>query len=445
MLIVLMIVPENFDFETLMATGAPSSGGKISRMMWLSLISFSCLVMLLRARIVLLVMRVTNPFLWLFAALAVMSIAWSLDPAVTTRRVFRLFTMLFVCIAFVSTAWHRERFQRVLRFVITTMIVASLIFGVMFPEYAIHQDTAPELIGAWHGLANHKNGFGALCSTGLILWTHAALTHEVKTRNAVFACGAALLGLALSRSSTSMLAAVVVIAFLWAFLRAPSNMRPYQNVFVIALVALLLVYALALLNVIPGMSVLLAPISAVTDKDTSLTGRTEIWAILKEHIRLHPVLGAGYAAFWVPHPDTTMESYDFIAKMGGFYPGSGHNGYLEVANDMGLLGLACLLAYIVTYVRQALSLVSIDRNQAALYLAIFIEQIVANQSESHWFSVLSVDFVIMTLTTLALGRSLLEYRLRSAFGDPYRGGTDPIAAQALRGAAAPAVDQARGR
>src|SRR5262249_55522086 len=161
------------------------------------------------------------------------------------------------------------------------------------------------------------------------------------------------------------------IAFLFAFLRAPAGMRPYQSVFVVALVGMLLVYTLAILHVIPGMSVVLAPVSAITDKGTSLTGRTEIWTILEEHIRDHPVLGAGYAAFWVPQPDSTMESYDFIDKMWGFYPGSAHNGYLDVTNDLGLLGLACLLAYIITYVRQSLTLMRIDRNQAALYLAIF--------------------------------------------------------------------------
>src|SRR5262249_37745960 len=152
------------------------------------------------------------------------------------------------------TAWHRVRFQEVLRFVITSTIVVSLIFGIEAPTYAIHQEDAPELVGAWHGLANHKNGFGAICCTGLILWIHAALTREVKVRSAVLACATAALGLALSRSSTSVLSALVVIAFLFAFLRAPLSLRPYQKLFIVMLVALLLIYTLALLNVIPGVS-----------------------------------------------------------------------------------------------------------------------------------------------------------------------------------------------
>jgi len=104
--------------------------------------------------------------------------------------------------------------------------------------------------------------------------------------------------------------------------------------------------------------------------------------------------------------------------MGSFYPGSAHNGYLEVVNDLGWVGLTCLVAYIVTYVRQSLRLLEIDRHQGALYLALFFQQAITNLSETHWFSVLSVDFVLMTLATTALARALLEHRLRLAFGNP---------------------------
>jgi len=171
------------------------------------------------------------------------------------------------------------------------------------------------------------------------------------------------------------------------------------------------------------MSVLLAPITALTTKDATLTGRTEIWAILADHIREHPMLGTGYAAYWHADPMPGSDSYDFIVRMGGFYPGSAHNGFMEVTNDLGWVGLACLIAYIITFARQATSLLPLEANQSTLYLALFFQQVISNQSESHWFTVLSVDFVIMTLATMALARSLLEHRLRTIFGEPARATT----------------------
>jgi exopolysaccharide production protein ExoQ len=123
---------------------------------------------------------------------------------------------------------------------------------------------------------------------------------------------------------------------------------------------------------------------------------------------------------------------------GTFFPGSAHNGYLDIANDLGWVGLAALLGFIATYLRQALQLLRIDGSQAILYVALLIQQAVTNLSESHWFSVQSVDFVIVTLATTSLARGLLQHRLLQVFGSPGAGlepttadGTRPGAAHAL--------------
>jgi O-antigen ligase len=97
-----------------------------------------------------------------------------------------------------------------------------------------------------------------------------------------------------------------------------------------------------------------------------------------------------------------------------FYPNEGHNGYLDVVNDLGLVGGFCLLAYFASYIKSALELMRVHRYQAALYLTLLFRGFIADMSESHWFSVLSVDFVIMTLATTALARSLLQARLEAA-------------------------------
>jgi exopolysaccharide production protein ExoQ len=56
----------------------------------------------------------------------------------------------------------------------------------------------------------------------------------------------------------------------------------------------------------------------------------------------------------------------------------------------------------------------VDRYQAGLYLTLLFRGFIADMSESHWFSVLSVDFVIMTLATTSLARSLLQASVRPA-------------------------------
>jgi O-antigen ligase len=416
-LIVLMIVPEGFDYGNL-AT-APVSGGAVSRMLWLGLLALGAVIVFWRAGLTWVLARTLNPFLALFVALAVLSIAWSIDPSLSARRLVRMFTIVLACLAFVLMSWHARRCQNVVRPILTIMLLGSILFGLAFPALAIHQQTSAELIGAWRGLANHKNGLGDLACLALIFWFHAWLTREATLLPALAGGAIAAACLVLSRSSTSLAATAFVLVLLVVLLRSPPGLRPYIAYLISMLIAALLIYALAILNLIPGLGTLMAPVMLLTDKAVTFTGRSEIWTIIAEHIAYHPFLGTGYGAYWTAGPVPGTQSYEFIWRMRSFYPGSAHNGYLDVVNDLGWVGLACLIAYMLAHVRQCLRLLDIDRHQSALYLALFFQQAITNLSETHWFSVLSVDFVIMTLATTALARGLLEHRLRSIFGEPH--------------------------
>ncbi len=435
-LIVLMIVPEGFDYQGLVSNSTPGTGGAISRLLWSGLLALSIIIIFWRAGLAWLLARTLNPFLILFVVLAMASIAWSIDPSLSIRRLIRLSTIVLACVAFVLISWHARRYQNVVRPILTIMLLGSILFGLAFPSLAIHQQTSAELMGAWRGLMNHKNGLGALACIALIFWYHAWLTREVRLLPALAGGAIAAICLVLSHSSTSLATTLFVMVLLLVLLRSPQGLRPYLPYIVTMLVAILLIYALAILNLIPGLGTLMAPITALTGKDMTFTGRTEIWAIISEHIQHHPLLGTGYGAYWTAGPIPGKESFEFVRRMGSFYPGSAHNGYLEVANDLGWVGLLCLVAYIVTHVRQSLQLLGLNRNQGSLYLALFFQQAITNLSETHWFSVLSVDFVIMTLATTALARGLLEHRFHSVFGEPH-----PSIGGPVHGAALPAQAQ----
>ncbi|MBC7982780.1 MAG: O-antigen ligase family protein [Candidatus Obscuribacterales bacterium] len=428
-LLVLMIVPEGFDYSALVtANHAPTSGGAVSRLLWLGLLGFAIVVIAWRAGLFYLLTRSLNPFLLGFVALAIVSVVWSIEPVLTLRRDVRLITIVLVCVAFSLAGWHARRFQNVVRPLLTLVLLGSVAFGIAFPVLAIHQETSAELVGAWRGLTNHKNSLGALACITLIFWVEAWLARQARLLIALFGCVLAVACLLLSRSATSLITAIFATLFLVLLMRAPRNFQPYLKYIVAIAVSVLVVYALAILGLIPGLRLLLAPITLVTGFDTTFTGRSEIWAIISEHIRLNPWVGTGYGAYWIG-PVTNSPSYEFVVRMGSFYPGSAHNGYLEIANDLGWAGLLCLLGYIVFHLRQSLNALAFNRQQGALYLALFIQQALVNLSESHWFSVLSVNFVIMTLATVALARSLLEFRLRAYFGEPMQG-RSPLATTA---------------
>lgn len=415
-LIVLMIVPDNFDYASLPASNPPASGSALSRLLWLGLLCGAALRVAQRAPLAWLLLRAINPFLAIFVALAVASLAWSLDPAVTARRLIRLFTILLVAFAAVLAGWHPRRFQALLRPVVTLMLGGSLAFGLLRPDLAIHNETSHELVGAWRGLTTHKNGLGALAGIGLILWYHAGLMREARPLAAWAGGLLAAACLLLSRSSTALMTALFAVLFLHLLHYSRGGLRPYLPYLIGLFAAVLLVYALAILQVVPGIGVLLRPFAALLGKDLTMTGRSDIWAIVAEHIRQHPFLGSGYGAYWRT-PALGSPTYDFVSRL-HFYPASAHNGYLDVLNDLGAAGLLCLAGFLMLYVRQAMCLAQFDFPQAGLYLALFLQQAVANLSESHWFGVLSVHFVLVGMASAALARTLLEYRLRLYFGDP---------------------------
>ena len=73
--------------------------------------------------------------------------------------------------------------------------------------------------------------------------------------------------------------------------------------------------------------------------------------------------------------------------------------------------MLCLCLYLFTYLRQSLRLLPLLPAKSALYLAVFLQEAVINLSESHWFSVMSVNFLVMTLATVGLARDLFDQSL----------------------------------
>src|SRR6185436_3649497 len=104
-LIVLMIVPEGFDYRVLLDASAPASGGLLSRALWLGLLGAAMAVIVWRGSLCSQLLRLLNPFLLLFVALALASVVWSIEPLFTARRDLRLLTIVSVCIAFSLSGW----------------------------------------------------------------------------------------------------------------------------------------------------------------------------------------------------------------------------------------------------------------------------------------------------------------------------------------------------
>ena len=406
LIIARLIIPGMFDYGKQLGVDTTSEGEALfNHATWLVFFGVSAFLVANRSAIALRLLRTTNrPFLALLA-LAVCSIAWSIDPAATAARLFHLVTVLLAGIAVATFGWHARRYQEVARPVMTVFMLGSLVFGLVFPDLAIQAPIPPETNSFWVGLAYSKNALGAIASAGVILWVHGWASREVKPWYGLSGIALGVTMLALSRAATFMVATAVVCLLMVVMLRAARGMRPYIPYLVGALALVTVIYGLVILDVVPGLDVLLEPISALTGKDRTFTNRALIWELTRDHIRQSPFIGTGYGAFWA-HVGPGTPAYVFSMRM-FFNPSECHDGYLEITNDLGLAGLILLLAYLASYLKAALRMIKTDHVQASLYLALLFQQALSGLTESNWLW-LGPDFVMFTFATLCLARHRLE-------------------------------------
>ncbi len=412
LLVVTMVCPEDFKYQAM--DSMPTSGSLTSRLIWLSLLGGSAVIAFWQMPRLKAVLRHSNPWLWGFFFLALASTVWSDDPGTTLRRMLRFGAFLGVGLSMVLPGWWPQRFQEVLRPVLALLLAGSVLFCLTSPDLAIEQLDQAELTGAWKGLAMQKNGLGSLSAIGVILWLHALRTRSGKAIVNWLCLGIAALCLVKSRSSTSLFAAVFASVAMFMMQQTSPALRRYMPYFVGSFAALLLLYSVAVMNVVPGLSFILKPVTMLSGKDLSFTGRTAIWDILRSHMTYHPWLGSGYGAYWRGVIPGTP-SFEMMARL-YFYPTEGHNGYLDVLNDLGWAGGVALVGFLVTHLRQCLRLLKSDRAQGSLFLALLFHQMIANLSESRWFNVLSVEFVFQVMATICVARALQDAQERSAPG-----------------------------
>jgi len=410
LLVFIMITPQGFDYEG--KGGMPTSSDLLSKVIWMILLFGSLAIVGARISRAKKLLAEMNPFLLLFLGLAFASYLWSIEPAISFRRALRAFTIMAACFSFALVGWNRYRYEDVLRTILTTITVLSIVFVIVAPDMAVHRTAQAETNNAWHGVTIGKNVLGSLASGSLLLWLNGYMSRAIRPAKALLGAAPAALCLVMTRSATSIMATVFTLLFMMILLRSPGTLKRYMPYLVALFATVILIYVFAMLRLVPGSEILLQPITMLTGKDLTFTGRTSIWEILNQNIHAHPWLGTGYGAYWIGATPNSP-SYEMLLKL-YYYPSEGHNGYLDVLNDLGRVGMACLIAYFVSYIKQGLQLMKLDRYKGGLFLAVLFRGFLADMSESHWFSALAIDFALMTLATMSLGRALYEARLNHA-------------------------------
>lgn len=331
-----------------------------------------------------------------------LSLIWAIEPMIAMRRL--LLTSLIMWIVFASL--RQLKFGEVifiLRWATAIVLVVNYVTVLAFPAYGIHQGNAfgeMSLAGDWRGILQHKNLAGVTCAFTLIIFAFDRGKMPRWLQIAVIV--AATYFLYQSNSKTSFGLGLGAIAIGFVFLRYKWK---YRGVILIAL-CLLAITA----TVLSGMYQ--NPLLQKLDDPTAFTGRTMIWQALLSYIAEHPFLGSGYGSFW--NIGASSPIYSYASGELTEVP-NGHNGFLDLAAQLGLPGLALIVCVAVIYPLNKL-LVSplVTGQRGAMLIGLFLFCVGHNATESTLFDRDMLVWV-MFMTSMALSQPDLIVYEREKF------------------------------
>lgn len=310
-------------------------------------------------------LRGLRPLL-LLPALAFLSILWSdrpLDTAVGTSE-------MAAVILFGAVMGCRLEERYLLPLLVMVLTALAVVDGWVIATQPIGLDINGEAVGIFA----HKNGNGQIMAL-LSLACFAILTWGGRRGLALLGLAIAVPILILSGSRTAWLVAIVGVAAI--LLLAFRRLKPAGR-----LIALFLGTALATATIIGMMRLqanLVDGVLSLLGKDSTLTGRTVLWDLATRYINEAPILGHGFNAFWSLDPTTDAAFVDSVLKedLQSF-----HNGYLELANELGWVGAGIEILVMVAFLRPLGRLLRHGTpSVAAFALALLLVIAISNLSE----------------------------------------------------------------
>lgn len=283
-------------------------------------------------------------YLTLFILWCLLSMSWSAYPFVSFKRWFQLLTCVTVITAFLLNIGSSRKFLSHLEIILFVYIFLSYASIIIFPG-AID----PEHL-TWRGLAPGKNTLGQIAIVCIITWFNAYTNSSGnKKLLSIIMLLLSLVLLIQSHSMTSMLALFAMI-FTALVLRA---MRSLKSIGVggllFTIVAIMLMVSCVL--VVTLKPEITGEIFGALGKQPTFSGRIELWTDILEQVKKHPLIGGGYGSYWVIGNPDLMDLYETHVWL----PNQAHMGYLDILNDVGIIGLILFALMVIAYYKRLAS------------------------------------------------------------------------------------------
>lgn len=298
-----------------------------------------------------------NRFLLLLIGIICFSCVWSINPAQTFRfSIYAVGTTAFGI--YLATRYSLSEQLDLLGWTYGLMLILSLLVAVAIPEYGL---MAVKHEGALRGIFTHKNMFGTIMApSGVIFFLNALRGQKYSW---MYWCLLALscAAMVMSKSTTAM-AAFSIVLFL-CFIYRIFRWRYEIMISAILSIAIVSFGTLIWMFGYGGLEFLFD----LAGKDTTLTGRTDIWRYVWDQIELRPWLGYGLSAFWNGF-DGPSGYIQLAMRTGVIYA---HNGFLDIWLSIGAVGLGVFVISFVVNIIQSLRLLRITNTPEGIWPLLF--------------------------------------------------------------------------
>ena len=340
---------------------------------------------------------------WVFALIfyALLSISWSNFPEVAIKRWIKLFGSAVMVFIILSGPTPVISISSLLRMCFLIHIPLDVVFVKYIRALGVGWDG--QGLEMWTGLTTHKNVLGQVCMTAGLYFVWDIFKKPSKGRMALnivylFMLVYLMNGPGYSRSATAMFCLFVgIIVFLWIQYapRDPELLNRYFIKFACSVFFLIAFSQLGIFFFTENRSIGEVTIE-MSGRDSTLTGRTDLWEDILKYASINPFTGVGYGSFWIGNLSHNLWDKHF------WHPEQGHNGYIDVYVELGMIGLFLFGGLLISAFRKIKSNIVANFEYGCFQISMFIMIIIHNLAETSflrgdvdlWFMFLLVSLNI---------------------------------------------------
>jgi exopolysaccharide production protein ExoQ len=277
--------------------------------------------------------------LTIFILWSLASVIWSEYSFVSFKRWFQYFTGFTVGLSVMVHVDFSEVLLQRIKYLFYLYVLISIVSIMIIPG-------ATDRYGIWRGIAPSKNHLGqAALISSLILFYSVSTEAGLKRIMSFFFFVIGIILLVGSQSLTAQSTFLFIIALSVVFyfdrhFRHYSIGRFVTYIIVLGFTALFV-------SVITFAPEIIENIVGSAGRDLTFTGRTELWEDILRETSKYWIHGAGFQGFWVVDNPHLLALYDIYIWL----PNQAHNGYVDIINELGIIGLLLFILVLINYFR----------------------------------------------------------------------------------------------